>query len=414
MAVTICICCNLYAQDTLRLTLPEAEKKFINNNLALLAQKYNIDIARAQVIQARLYNNPNITFQTDLYNPGVNKFFDVGRGGLGEYAISAQQLIILAGKRNKQIKLAQSGVMLAEQQFYDLLRTLRYSLRSDFYNVYYLQNSLGSYQTQITALEKLNTAYHDLQTKGIVSLKDAVRIQSLLYSLKAENASLQNQINDVEAEMQLLLQDNKTYVIPIVEKDARSISPRLFALTDLTDTSYANRFDLKQAETSLQINQQNYSLQKAMAVPDLLAGAGFDKNGSYTHNFSFVNMAIDLPFFNRNQGNIKAAKASIDQGKVTVQQMRLTVENEVQAAYTKALNTDKTLQSLEPDFPKRLETLLQGVTENFQKKNISLLDFTDFYDSYKQNILQINQLQNDKMQAIEALNFSVGKTVINP
>ena len=124
-------------------------------------------------------------------------------------------------------------------------------------------------------------------------------------------------------------------------------------------------------------------------------------------------MAIDLPFFNRNQGNIKAAKFGIDQSKVVLTQQKNSVENEVQLAYIKALNTDKMLQSIDPGFRDEFENVLQSVTQNFEKKNISLIDFTDFNESYKNNILQINQIQNEKMQAIETLNFTVGKTILN-
>jgi cobalt-zinc-cadmium efflux system outer membrane protein len=122
---------------------------------------------------------------------------------------------------------------------------------------------------------------------------------------------------------------------------------------------------------------------------------------------------MDLPFFNRNQGNIKAAKIGIDQSKTVFQQQKLTVENEVQRAYVKVLNTEKILQSIDPDFKNEFEKLLLGITQNFKNRNISLIEFTDFNESYKDNILQFNQLQNERMQAIEALNFSVGKTLFN-
>ena len=54
----LCTSKAVVAQDTVRITLPEAEQQFIQKNLLLLAEKYNIDIAKAQVIQAELYNNP--------------------------------------------------------------------------------------------------------------------------------------------------------------------------------------------------------------------------------------------------------------------------------------------------------------------------------------------------------------------
>jgi len=405
-------CERMHAQDTTHITIQAAEKQFLDKNLQLLAEKYNIDIARADVIQARLYNNPNFSVSTALYNQDQKKFLDVSNS-TGQYGFGLSQLIILAGKRNKQIKLAEINTQQAENNFFDLLRTLRFSLRGDFYNVYFLQNSINAYTAQINTLENLNNAYSDLQAKGVVTLKDAVRIKSLLYSLKAEQTGLKNQLNDAEAELQLLLQNNKTFFYA----EADSSSPAAAAidqynLQGLTDSAYANRYDLRLANNAVMYNQQNYALQKSLRVPDLTLGAEFDKRGSYINNASFLNAAIDLPFFNRNQGNIKAAKISIDQSKTQLELQRQTVENDVQKAYVKLLTTNKMLQSFDPGFRSQFQRLMDGVTDNFLKRNISLIDFTDFVESYKNNVLQLNQLQNDRMQAIEALNFSIGKPII--
>ncbi|PSL27483.1 TolC family protein [Chitinophaga ginsengisoli] len=406
---------SLKAQDTLHINLQDAEKQFLDRNLQLLAEKYNVSIAKAQIIQARLYNNPNLTLSGNLYNPDQKKFFDISNQ-TGQYEIGIQQMISLAGKRNKQVKLARTSADMAENAFFDLLRTLRFTLRSDFYQAYYLQSSMKAYETQIATLEKMDATYKDLQQRGLVTLKDAVRLRSLLYSLRAERTSLQNQVNDLEAELQLLLQNNHSWFAPdVADNSAITGIPevRQTSLQSLVDSAYANRQDLILAQNNLLYNQQNYSLQKAMAVPDLTLGASFDKRGSFVNNASFLNLGIDLPFFNRNQGNIKAAKFSIDQTKVLVQQQTQAVENEVQTAYVKAINTDKMLESVDPAFRGQFEQLLQSITDNFMKKNISLLELTDFYDSYKENILQLNQLQNDRMQAIETLNFAIGKTLFN-
>lgn len=412
MALLVCTTA-ANAQDTLHITLPEAEKIFLQKNLALLAVKYNIDMAKAQVIQARLYNNPTLTLNGNLYNPQLNKIFDVSNK-TGQYDIGLQQLVRLAGKRNKEIKLAETAVRLSEDNFFDLLRTLRYSLRSEFYNNHYLQNSINGYQAQIASLDRLSAAYDQLQVKGVVTLKDAVRIKSLLYSLRAEHSALTNQLNDSEASLQLLLQNNKAWFITVASKDpVPAISILQLNIQSLIDTAYANRYDLRTAENNLLFNKQNYTLQKALAKTDLTIGADFDKRGSFVDNASFLTVAFDFPFFRRNQGNIKAAKISIEQGKTGIELAKQTVENEVQKAYIKVLNTDKMLRSIDPAFQSQFEKLLESITNNFQKKNISLVEFTDFNESYKNNVLQFNQLQNDKMQAVEALQFAIGKTIFN-
>ncbi|UPK67077.1 TolC family protein [Chitinophaga filiformis] len=402
------------AQDTLHISLQDAEKQFLERNLQLLAEKYNVSIAKAQIIQARLYNNPNLTLSGNLYNPDRKKFFDISNQ-TGQYEIGVQQLISLAGKRNKQVRLARTNADMAENAFFDLLRTLRFTLRSNFYQAYYLQSSIKAYDVQIASLEKMDATYKDLQQRGLVTLKDAVRLRSLLYSLRADRTNMLNQVNDLEAELQLLLQNNHSWFAPDIPDNAIAGIPevRQTSLQSLVDSAYANRQDLQLAQNNLLYNQQNYSLQKAIAVPDLTLGASFDKRGSFVNNASFLNLGIDLPFFNRNQGNIKAAKFSVDQTKLLVQQQTQAVENEVQTAYVKAINTDKMLESVDPAFRGQFEQLLHSITDNFMKKNISLLELTDFYDSYKENILQLNQLQNDRMQAIETLNFAIGKTLFN-
>ncbi|QHS58949.1 TolC family protein [Chitinophaga agri] len=402
------------AQDTLHINLPEAEKQFLEKNLQLLAEKYNVSIAQAEIIQARLYNNPNLTFSGNLYNPARKQFFDLGNR-TGQYEVEIQQMISLAGKRNKQIQLARTNASMAENAFFDLLRTLRYTLRSTFYQTYYLQHSMKAYEEQIASLAKMDATYKDLQQKGLVTLKDAVRLRSLLYSLRADRTSMQNQLNDLEAAMQLLLQNNHAwYVLEMADTAVNGIPEiRQTSLQSLVDSAYANRQDLQLAQNSMQYNQQNYRLQKAMAVPDFSLGAAFDKRGSFVDNATFLNVGIDLPFFNRNQGNIKAAKYNADQAKLLVQQQTQAVENEVQTAYAKAINTDKMLETIDPAFRGQFEQLLSAITDNFLKKNISLLELTDFYDSYKENMLQLNQLQNARMQAIETLNFAVGKTLFN-
>lgn len=403
----------LRGQDTLRLSLPDSEKMFVEKNLSLLAARYQIDETKAGVIQARLFPNPTLELSGNIYNPDRQKFADISNR-TGQYTASIQQLIRLAGKRNKEIRLAETQLKMAESQFEDLLRTLRLTLRSNFYKIHFLYHSLNAYNNQIGSLEKLSGAYDDLHAKGIVTLKDALRIKSLLYSLKAEQTSLENELNDLQSELQLLLHANGHWIMPLADKRiAFTINIRDYAVRDLIDTAFHNRHDLKLSEYAAQYAQQNYSLQKALAKPDLTLGAEFDKRGSFVDNGSFLRAAIDLPFFHRNQGNIQAARAGIEKASTLASQQKLLVEKEVRTAYARALNTGRMLQSLDAGFEEQYEKILSGISENFQKKNISLLEFTDFNESYKDNILQFNQLQNDFMQAIEDLQFAVGKTLFN-
>ena len=94
--------------DTIKISLDSAENIFLRNNLQVLAQRYNVDAQKALIIQAKLLPNPNFSFlrgpifpiNDDLSNFPNSTFFSYS-----ENSASLSQLILLAGKRNKQIKL---------------------------------------------------------------------------------------------------------------------------------------------------------------------------------------------------------------------------------------------------------------------------------------------------------------------
>jgi len=46
--------------DTLKISFQQGESTFLQNNLSLIAQRYHIEATRALVLQAKLWDNPNL------------------------------------------------------------------------------------------------------------------------------------------------------------------------------------------------------------------------------------------------------------------------------------------------------------------------------------------------------------------
>ncbi|OIR00172.1 cobalt-zinc-cadmium resistance protein CzcC precursor [mine drainage metagenome] len=403
--------------DSVSVTLDSAENIFLRNNLLLLAQRYNVDAQKALIIQAKLLPNPNFSYargplvpiHDELSNFPNSNFFNYN-----ESQVNLSQLILLAGKRNKQIKIAEANAQLAEFQLYDLIRTLKYTLRSDFFNIYYLQQSAKVYDKEIQSLQKVVTAFNQQQGKGYIAEKEVVRIKAQLYSLQSEYNDLINQIIDTESELRLVLQIKNVYIIPVVSNDQLSaLSPTKYAFTTLVDTAYKSRTDLQIAKANTNLSKLSYNYQKALATPDLTTSLAWDKQGSYARNLFSAGVAIDLPVFNRNQGNIKSAKSMIDYNAASQKSTEATVEEQIARALQKTFDNDKLYQNIDPKFTKDFDRLLNEVLINYQKRNIGLLDFLDFYDSYKQNILQINAIRYNRVQSFEDLNFYTGTNFFN-
>jgi len=393
--------------DTLSIKLDSLERVFVKKNLLLLAQRYNIDAQKALIEQAKLFPNPNLNIGSAIYQTSTNHFFPLGKEG--EVTVGLSQVILLAGKYNKQVKIAQTNASLSEYQFYDLLRTLKHTLRSDFFDIHFLLQSLKVYETEMAALQQVTDAFALQKGKGYISEKEVIRVKSQFYSLQSEYSDLKNQINDIQSELRLLIQAKNIYVIPVIEDEIfTTLRPDKYPLKAVLDSAYSNRPDLKIAKLNTDLSKQNYNLQKALSVPDLTVQLGYDQQGSYINNLTTLGVGIDLPFLNRNQGNIKSAKAMIKLNQATFDATRENVDEQIYSSLKKAIEVDNLLKSRDQLFEKDFSRLLGEVLKNYQVRNINLLDFLDFYDAYKQNTLQVNSIKFNRVSAFEDLNFYTG------
>jgi cobalt-zinc-cadmium efflux system outer membrane protein len=402
--------------DTLRLSLDSAEHLFISGNFSLLAARYNISAQQAQEIQARLYPNPNLAVFYSLYNTNTKKIFPAGSGDKGgELSAQLSQLIYLAGQRNRQVKMAQAASGLAVWQFHDLMRTLKYSLRVDFFNLYYLLQSASVYSEEIKSLQQVVGAFREQAGKGYIAEKEVVRVKAQLYTLLGEYNDLNNQINDLQSELRLLLRVKNAFIVPLADTSLlRSFDPAAYPLNTLLDSAFKNRPDLQIASTNVVISKLNYNYQKSLAVPNLTLSLAYDQQGSYVNNLGSLGAAIDLPFFNRNKGNILSAKLSTDSYAALQQSMEATVRENVFRSLQKAFSDDKMMKTLDDGFLSGFDRLLHEVLINYQKRNITLLDFLDFYEAYKKNILASDNILFNRLIAFEDINYYTGTEFFHP
>lgn len=400
--------------DTLKLTLQQSEDLFLKNNLNLIAERYNIANAQAEIITQKLFNNPNISFQHGFYNPADKKIFDISAGNQ-QYQADLSQLITTAGKRNKNIQLAMISVQQAQNQFYDLMRTLKYTLRTDFFQIYFKQQSAKVYKDEISSLSKTLVAFEEQYAKGNIAEKEVLRIKSQLYTLQTEQASLQSDIDDVQSEFKLLVKAQPgVYVAAIYDPGAARMDDlEKVSYKQLLDSAEVNRPDLKSARTAIEYSDVNLKLQKAIAVPDVTILAGYDKQGSYVHDYNYVGVAVPIPFFNRNQGAIKQARIAIDASKTALVLQQDQVQSQLDNSYQSAARLARLANSFDPKFSIEFNRLIQEVYKNYQKRNISLLEFLDFYDSYKTNTINLNTLMQNRAASLEQLNFVTGTPFFN-
>lgn len=400
------------APDTTQLILADAEQRFVQGNLLLLAQRYNVTAAEAQIIQARLWDNPTVSLEQNIYNQYTHRAFDVTRRG--QSIVQVQQLFAIAGRRKAAANVARQNALVEQFNFQDLLRNLSYQLRTTFYDLYYKQQTVSTYDREIRSFQNTVAAYQSQYDKGNIALKEVIRLRAFLFDLQSERQALLTEIASQESDLRILLRDSSgAYYQPSVADDrVRTLSLTGFSEEQLADTAQVTRADLKARQADVEQQNQNLRLQRALATPDLAVGYVYDRTGSYINNYNGLTLGIAVPILNRNQGNIRSAQAQIEQSKAQRDQQLLTVRNDVQEAWRQAQQTDALYQTANrntSDFTR----LIQGIEQSYAKRNITIVEFLDFYESYKNNLVQLNQLRAARIRAFESLNFSVGRTLFD-
>ena len=394
------------------LTLKEAEQRFLERNLSLIAERYNIDMAQAQVLQAKLFENPVISLEQNVYNRLNGKYFDFGKEG--EAVVEIEQVIHLAGQRNKQVRLEKINKEIAEYQFEEVMRTLRQELNEKFVEVYFLSKSIAIYEKEVNSLQVLLGGMKIQQEKGNISLMEISRLESMLFSLRKEKNERENDLLTTRGELNLLLN------LPEDTQVQLSLDEEVLQQLDLSQLSFADlkaiineRPDQKIARSTVNASRANLKLQKSMAFPEFSVKGNYDRVGNFINDYFAIGVSLSVPIFNRNQGNIKAARFSIQQAGVQQEYAANRADMELFTAYTSLEKATQLYQSTNMDLERNFEKLITGVNESFTRKNISLLEFIDYYDSYKETCIQLYEIKKNVFLAMENLNTIVGQNVLN-
>ena len=398
--------------DTIRLTLPQAEQQFFQNNLAVLAQQYNVTVAQAQTVQARLIDNPSLYVEQDVLRRRIVRP-SVPEGTVGSEAIvTVQQLFSLAGRRKAAGLAAQQGAVVEQYNLQDLLRNLRYQLRTTFYDLYFKQRTLKAYATEITSLSRTVGLYQTQFEKGNIALKEVIRLRAFLFTLQSERQSLLNDVASDQTDLHVLLRDaTGSQYVPVADLvRTRGLTLDGYSEQALVDTALVRRTDLNARRATLQQQNLNLKLQQKLAVPDLALGYTYDKAGSYINNYNALTLGMAVPLFNRNQGNIQVAKAQIAGNQLLVEQQQLVVQSEVHQAYQLAARNDELFRNTDRDTAP-FARLMVGIEQSYAKRILSVVEYLDFFESYKNNLVQMNTLRANRVRAFEQLNFAVGKPV---
>ncbi len=399
----------LFAQNYF--SIDSCESQFKKNNLLLLAQQYNIDASRAAVIQAKIWEQPYFAAEFNALNPQDKKILDVGANG--QKGVAVQQLIYMGGKKKREVDFAKSNVAIAALEFEELLRNLKFQLAQNFYNIYFDQQKVKNIDGQIVVLEKLLAAYEIQSDKGNLPLKEVVRLQTLVLGLKNERTTLQKEITRQQQELQLIT-GSKEIIHPIADEPSiiskfnkpKYLKDSLLVIAAAKNPDYLIALKISESQELF------LRWQQSLAKPDITTGLSYDQRGGAFNNQVNLTIGMPLRLWNRNKGNIKMAEAQVGQSNINKEYKLLELQSLVESAWIIWQQQQQQLNSINQSVAQNLETVYQGILANFQKRNITSLEFTDFMESYNQSTIQLNEMKKQLVMAGLQLNYITNTAVL--
>lgn len=417
----VALCClttGIRAQskgDTLVVTPVEAEAIFLQRNLRLLAGKLDIEVAKAQVIQAKLWPNPTLSIgEVNLWsNQGAEA---LGRlfgdwGGHSQVAVDVEQLIQTAGKRKKLVAVEQIGVSMAEQSFEDLLRSLRIEFRTQLAELNRTQRGMAAYQQALERLQQLLGGYQRQVAQGNVSRSEYMRLRASELELMKTIDDLRRENGEAQQALKVLMGLAPTNEMVLASADFPAIPVDILKELDAaTVQEWAYAYSAELATLRLGITRADRQLryEQAQRVPDVALSAGYDRGGNIMRDFVGVGVAVDLPLFHRNQGAIKAAQLTLEQSKLRAEHAENQVGGEAIRAWKDLLVTLARREHVGAPYEADMDALLEGYHRNFAQRHISLLEYLDFLDAYLQTKDNLLDTEKTLRAQYETLRYHVG------
>ena len=400
--------------ETVRLNREEIEAIFLKQNLTLIAEKMNVSIADAEIMQAKLWENPalsisDVNFWTTDKQREALREADASHNT--QFTVELSQLITTAGKRRKAVAVQQVSREMAVQQFGETLRGMKTELRKSINEIVYFQQYETVLSGQIDVLARLINTYEKQVKNGNLSKAELLRLQSSSLEMENELYQLKIELNaQLKTLKSLLHLPPASTVMVMFDTDRKNAIPP--ALEDLYSLATENRPDMKLQKLQSDWFAGMLKLEKAQRVPDITLIANYDRYAGLWQNYVGFGLSFDLPVFNRNQGNIKAAALGLKQSRYLEQQVQNEMFNEIVEMYGNYEQSLKFYRKIADNaLMPELDNLLDVYAKNLLNKNISMLEFIDFMESYQKSKQIFLETQKSVNNNFEELQYVIGTDI---
>lgn len=365
-----------------QMTLPGLIEYGLKNNRELQGMRQRNGEAQGARTQAGL--KPNPTLDLSLSNGAILR-----NQGYWDGSVGYSQMIELGGKRSRRIDLAESDIQAVKLEIRDRERNLKAQLQTAFVEALAAARNVETHEALLRLTEQSLTVVRARVEQGEAAALDLKLLQVEANRLRADLVLFRNQENRAMVTIRSLAGWRSDEELTLA---AKLEMPKAVAVPDeALRQAKAERPDIlfmKQAESS---GEASIRLEKSNAVPNLTAIARY----SYTYDFIqrvtiapgvsvpvtdicpilTVGISIDLPWRNKNQGNIESAVARREGMRLRREHQELVAEQEVKGALARYEAAMAAARMFEKDVLGQSEENLRIVRRVYEQGELRLLDY---------------------------------------
>ena len=393
-----------------QVTIQQAVHEAVDHNLSLLAERYNLSIADARIITARLRPNPVVSAGLD-YVDFLGEFNRDNQGGPTEYNLRTDFMLERGGKRERRIEVAQTAREVAQLQLLNTTRTLVLDVQNAFVDVQQAKDNLALAHENLQVFQNIvevNTARVragdlakvELVRTQVAALQFQTAVRLAESKLKVAGNKLQSLMGRITPSPSFdvvgpMRRDTDPVVLETVSAQALDLRPDLLAL----------RRD--QARSQAEIRSQ-----LAQGKVDFTVGTEYHRefhNGN-ANALGFFFQA-PLPVFNRNQGEIERARKEQEQILSRIRAAQSDVQNEVRNAWVQYATSRGVLESIEHDLLDQAREVRGTMEYSYRRGEASLVEFLDAQRAFNDARQSANDARADFARSLYTIDAVSGKAV---
>ncbi len=383
-------------------------KRFETANPAIREGMINIDESRAAEITAYLRPNPNLTTSVDQLTPFT---FNPYRPISGVFpAIIVDYLHERAHKRELRLDSARGATTIALSQQEDLVRTLKFNLRSAFVQALQAKALLTQARENLDYFDKELGIFRDRLASGDIAQIDLKRTQLTREQYESDLQSAMVNLRTAKIQLQQLLFDRT----PVDQFDVTGpfdFSDRLLPLPDVRAQALEARPDLKAAVETVDKARVDHKLAVANGSTDPTFSMDAARNPPFTVYIGF-SVNIPLRIFDRNQGEKLRTQLDVSHAERAHDQAEAQVYADVDSAYATLASSVELLKPYRDTYLAMAKDVRDTMEFSYQRGQAALVDYLDAQRDYRATTVAYLNLVGSYLTAAGQLNMAVGKEVI--